>query len=70
VECAPSDENACGLGEGHIVIVEDSPIDLGIIAGIERNMERILEICTDYLMWFEESKSETVAPSEEVQGNE
>ena len=37
--------------DSSIFIVEDSLIDLGLTAAVERNWERLLEIVTDYLDW-------------------
>ena len=34
-----------------IYIVEDSQLDLGLLSAVERNMDRILKIITDYLDW-------------------
>ena len=34
-----------------IFIVEDSPIDMGLIIAVERNWRRIFEIIADYLEW-------------------
>ena len=35
-----------------IFFIEDSNIDLGLLVSIERNLQRILEILTDYLDWY------------------
>lgn len=58
---------------GIIYVVEDCPVDLGIVTSIERNMERILEICADYLAWVEEHESmarQSDAIDEPVEGEE
>ena len=43
-----SDEDDAG-----IYIVEDSEIDLGLTASVERNLERYLEIITEVLAWHD-----------------
>ena len=35
-----------------VYFVEDSNIDLGLLVSIERNLQRFLEILTDYLGWY------------------
>lgn len=37
--------------ESCIYIVEDSLVDIGLISSIDRNIERIFELCWDYLDW-------------------
>ncbi|MFT4280334.1 hypothetical protein [Microbacterium sp.] len=37
--------------DGVLWIVEDSPIDLGLLVAVERNWSRLLEIIADYLQW-------------------
>lgn len=41
-----------------IYIVEDSEIDLGLIASVERNLKRYFEIITEVLMWHEQKMAE------------
>lgn len=47
---ADSEEN---LGKS-IFIVEDSQLDLGLLIAVERNINRILQIISDYLAWNQE----------------
>jgi hypothetical protein len=35
-----------------VYFIEDSNIDLGLLVSVERNLQRILEILTDYLDWY------------------
>lgn len=35
-----------------IFFIEDSVIDLGLLVSVERNFQRIMEICADYLEWY------------------
>ncbi len=42
------------ISKNSIYIVEDSQLDLGLMAAVERNLHRILEIAADYLAWHEE----------------
>ena len=50
-----------------IYIVEDSMIDIGLVSSIDRNMQRILELCWDYLDWHEgQPEDEAPAPVYEV----
>lgn len=39
--------------EATIYILEDSLIDLGLVSSLDRNIERILELCYDYIAWHE-----------------
>lgn len=51
-----------------IYIVEDSEIDLGLTASVERNLERYLQIITEVLAWHEikmKEKPEKKEPEEE-----
>ena len=44
-----------GADEQNVIfIVEDSSIDLGLVSSIDRNLQRILETCFEYLDWHEE----------------
>ena len=52
-------ESGC-VGENCIDIIEDSPIDLGLMTSVERNLPRLLEIAADYLSWhFEMTRPES-----------
>lgn len=42
-----------------IYIVEDSHIDLGLLVTVERNLQRIMEIIADYLVWNSKGPSTT-----------
>lgn len=51
-----------------IYIIEDSDIDLGLTASVERNLERYLEIISEVLSWHEakmKEKPEKKEPAEE-----
>ena len=39
------------LDENYIYIIEDSELDLGLLEAVERNLNGIFEILTDYLEW-------------------
>ena len=55
-----------------IYIVEDSEIDLGLTASVERNLERYLQIITEVLTWHELKMKEKPAkeePDEEFKPN-
>ncbi len=38
-------------GSQCINLIEDSPIDLGLLTSVERNLPRLLEIAADYIAW-------------------
>lgn len=38
-----------------IFLVEDSPIDIGLVSAVDRAMQRILETCFEFLDWHEET---------------
>ncbi|MDR1764710.1 MAG: hypothetical protein LBR77_01150 [Lachnospiraceae bacterium] len=42
------------FGKESIYIIEDSDLDMGLLVAVERNLERILQIITDYLKWNDE----------------
>lgn len=42
--------------EDAVYFIEDSNIDLGLLVSIERNLQRLLEILTDYLDWYLDPK--------------
>lgn len=44
------------ISDGSIYFIEDSCIDLGLLAAIERNFQRFFEILFDYLDWYLGSK--------------
>lgn len=52
-----------------IFIIEDSQLDIGLLIAVERNVNRILQIISDYLAWNDEQIAESVrkqnAPTEE-----
>lgn len=54
-----------------IFIVEDSQLDIGLLIAVERNMNRILQIISDYLSWNKEQierslrEQETLGPVKE-----
>lgn len=43
------------LDELSIYFVEDSPVDMGLIVSIDRNIERMLGICCEFLTWHEDA---------------
>ncbi len=47
-----------------VYFIEDSHIDLGILVSIERNIQRFLEIITDYLDWYLDPKRVRIDQSE------
>lgn len=49
-------ENVSG-GEQCIYIIEDSQLDIGLLVAVERNINRIFQIISDYLDWNEEKMS-------------
>lgn len=42
---------ACDCADNVIYIVEDSLIDTGLVSCVDRNVQRIMELCWDYLDW-------------------
>ena len=42
-----------------IYIIEDSQLDIGLLVAVERNLNRILQIISDYLMWNSEQIDES-----------
>ena len=56
LELAEEIENA----DKCIFIIEDSQLDIGLLIAVERNINRILQIITDYLAWNEEKISESL----------
>ena len=47
-----------------IFIIEDSQLDIGLLIAVERNVNRILQIITDYLTWNEEQIAESIRKQE------
>lgn len=43
-----------------IFIIEDSQLDIGLLIAVERNMNRILQIIADYLVWNDEQIFESM----------
>ena len=52
-----------------IFIIEDSQLDIGLLIAVERNVNRIFQIISDYLTWNDEKIAESMnkkdAPTEE-----
>ena len=52
-----------------IYIIEDSQLDIGLLVAVERNVNRIMQIVADYLIWNDEQIAESIrkqnAPAEE-----
>lgn len=46
-----------------LLIVEDSPLDLGLLVAVERNWSRLLEVIADYLEWATEPVGTPPHPS-------
>jgi hypothetical protein len=53
-----------GPDDESLYIIEDSQIDIGILASVERNIERYLEIIADYLSWHHEMMAPKAGPTE------
>ncbi|GAA1853144.1 hypothetical protein ACFQZV_05365 [Microbacterium koreense] len=51
-----------GADPDAIYLVEDSPIDMGLLIAVERNWRRLFEIVTDYLEWNAAPRDEQPAP--------
>ena len=43
-----------------IFIIEDSQLDIGLLIAVERNVNRILQIISDYLSWNDEQIEESI----------
>ncbi len=43
-----------------IFIIEDSQLDIGLLVAVERNVNRILQIIADYLIWNDEQIAESI----------
>ena len=54
------------LGKNVIYIIEDSQLDLGLIEAVERNIERIFQILTDYLDWHFETIDNSLNPKKDT----
>ena len=56
-----------------IFVVEDSQLDIGLLVAVERNVNRIFQIISDYLIWNDEKIKESIckqnAPVEEKPSN-
>jgi len=55
-----------------ILIIEDSQLDIGLLVAVERNLDRIMQIISDYLAWNQEKieakeEQEVVTYAEEQQ---
>ena len=52
-----------------IFVIEDSQLDIGLLIAVERNVNRIFQIISDYLNWNDEKITESIrkqdAPAEE-----
>ncbi|MBQ9974317.1 MAG: hypothetical protein IJP02_05090 [Oscillospiraceae bacterium] len=46
-----------------IFIIEDSQLDIGLLVAVERNLERIFQIISDYLAWNDEQIEESLRPA-------
>ncbi len=45
-----------------IFIIEDSQLDIGLLVAVERNLNRIMEIISDYLLWNKEKIENSKKP--------
>ena len=52
-------------GKNAVYIIEDSQLDLGLLAAVERNIERIFQTVTDYLDWHFYAMDKSMNPREE-----
>ncbi len=48
-----------------IFIIEDSQLDIGLLIAVERNVNRILQIISDYLAWNDEQIAESIRKQNE-----
>lgn len=48
-----------------IFIIEDSQLDIGLLIAVERNVNRIFQIISDYLAWNDEKIAESMNKSED-----
>ena len=53
-----------GANEKCIYIIEDSQLDIGLLVTVERNLNRILQIISDYLSWNDDKILESIKLSE------
>ena len=54
------DEDEDAASEKCIYIFEDSQLDIGLLVAVERNINRIFQIISDYLSWNEEAIRESL----------
>ncbi len=59
-------EEGCTLSENSIYIIEDSQLDIGLLVSVERNLNRIFNIISDYLSWHFDACEESLNPPEPV----
>ena len=45
-----------------IFLIEDSQLDIGLLIAVERNINRILQIISDYLSWNKEMTERSLTP--------
>lgn len=50
---------------GTVYIIEDSLVDIGLVSCLDRNIQRILELCYDYAQWHEDMLEGLVDVEEE-----
>lgn len=50
--------------EKSIFLIEDSQLDIGLLIAVERNLDRILQIISDYLSWNKEMTERSLAEPE------
>ena len=53
-----------------IFIIEDSQLDIGLLVAVERNINRIMQIISDYLTWNDEKIELSLNPPEELQNSD
>lgn len=54
-----------GVNDKCIYIIEDSQLDIGLLVTVERNLNRILQIVSDYLSWNNDKITESIKLAEE-----
>lgn len=58
-------EEGLESAEKCIFIIEDSQLDIGLLIAVERNVNRILQIISDYLAWNDEQIAESIRKQNE-----
>lgn len=63
----PLTYSLCGdaVEDNCIYVIEDSQLDIGLLVAVERNIERIMQIVSDYLAWNKSVYDPDPVPEEE-----